>query len=152
MVFDLTPFRRFGEDLFDEINKSLSEMFDSGRFPAPSSFGNKFINTFRTDIIEKENEYYVEAELPGFTKNDIQIEFEDNRLTIRAKRDALAEEKDELNQFIRRERRYGEFVRQFYVDNVNEDGISAKLENGILKLHLPKKVPGKPKRRTIDIE
>ncbi|WAA09769.1 Hsp20/alpha crystallin family protein [Fervidibacillus albus] len=148
-MFDLTPFRKMSEDLFEQMAKSFNEVFEQNSGISPLSPG---LYSFKTDVMEKEDAYYVVAELPGFTKDDITIEVEDNRLIIRAKRDEVAEEKDDKNKFIRKERRYGEFVRQFYVDDIDESGIKAKLENGILKLEIPKLQPSKPKRRTIDIE
>lgn len=148
-MFDLTPFRRMSEDLFDQMEKSFNEIFDSRRGFGPLDTG---FNSFRADVIETEDAYFVDADLPGFTKDDITIELEDNRLTIRAKRDERLEQKDEKNNYIRRERRYGEFVRQFYVENIKQDEIRAKLENGVLRVELPKLEPSKPNRRTIDIE
>lgn len=147
-MFDLTPFRRMS-DLFDEMEKSFNQIFDTRR-----NFGSLDIglNSFRTDVLEEEDAYYVVADLPGFTKDDITIEFEDNRLTIRAKRDEQLEQKDETKNYIRKERRYGEFVRSFYVENIKQDEIRAKLENGVLRVKLPKIEPSKPKRKTIDIE
>lgn len=148
-MFDLTPFRRMSEDLFDQMEKSFNELFDSRR-----SFGvldNPF-NSFRMDVVEEEDAFHVIADLPGFTKDDITIELEDNRLTIRAKRDEQLEHKDEARNYLRKERRYGEFVRSFYVDNIKQDEIRAKLENGVLHVKLPKLEPSKPQRKTIDIE
>lgn len=148
-MFDLTPFRRMSEDLFDQMEKSFNELFDSRR-----SFGvlDTPFNSFRMDVVEEEDAFYVIADLPGFTKDDITIELEDNRLTIRAKRDEQLEHKDEARNYLRKERRYGEFVRSFYVDNIKQDEIRAKLENGVLRVKLPKLEPSKPQRKTIDIE
>ncbi|WAA12047.1 Hsp20/alpha crystallin family protein [Fervidibacillus halotolerans] len=148
-MFDLTPFRKMSEDLFEQIAKSFNEAFEQTSSISPLS---PSVHSFRTDVMEKEDAYYVVAELPGFTKDDITIEVEDNRLIIRAKRDEVTEERDDTNKYIRKERRYGEFVRQFYVDDIDENGIKAKLDNGILKLEIPKLQPSKPKRRTIEIE
>lgn len=148
-MFDLTPFRRMSEDLFDQMEKSFNELFDSRR-----SFGvlDTPFNSFRMDVVEEEDAFYAIADLPGFTKDDITIELEDNRLTIRAKRDEQLEHKDEARNYLRKERRYGEFVRSFYVDNIKQDEIRAKLENGVLRVKLPKLEPSKPQRKTIDIE
>lgn len=148
-MFDLTPFRRMSEDLFDQMEKSFNQFFDTRRNFGTLDVG---LNSFRTDVLEEEDAFYVVADLPGFTKDDITIELEDNRLTIRAKRDEQLEQKDEAKHFLRKERRYGEFVRSFYVDNIKQDEIRAKLENGVLRVKLPKLEPSKPHRKTIDIE
>lgn len=142
------PFRRRNEDLFEHMLKSFNEVFDPNNLtPLTGHF-----NSFRTDIMEKENAYYVEAELPGFEKEDITIELDHNQLTIKAKRNQLEETKDEDNKMIRQERHYGEFVRQFYVDNIIEDQIKAKLENGLLKIEIPKKHQHKPSQKRIEIQ
>ncbi|MFO7343139.1 MAG: Hsp20/alpha crystallin family protein [Bacillaceae bacterium] len=146
-MFDLIP-RKHYEDTFKKMLKAMNEFFDE---PFDNLLGNE-PHSFRTDIIEKDDAYYVEAELPGFTKDDIQVEIENNYLTIRAKREEKNEAKDENRRFIRQERRYGEYVRRFYVDNINEQDIKAKLENGVLKLEIPKYQPEKSKKKQIPIE
>lgn len=145
-MFDLIPFRR-NDDVFERMMKTFNEMFDAN---ALAPFADA--NSFRTDITEKEDAYLVEAELPGFSKEDITIDVRNNELTIRAKRDQMEESKDEKNKVIRQERRYGEFVRKFYVDNINEDEISATLDNGVLKIHIPKKTKEGTSGKRIQIQ
>ncbi|AEH53830.1 MAG: Hsp20/alpha crystallin family protein [Heyndrickxia faecalis] len=146
-MFDLMPFRR-NEDVFERMLKTFNDMFDTN---ALTPF-NGNANSFRTDITEKEDAYLVEAELPGFSKEDITIDVNNNYLTIRAKRDQMEESKDEKNKVIRQERRYGEFVRQFYVDNIKEDEISATLDNGVLKINIPKKTKEGSSGKRIEIQ
>lgn len=147
-MFHLRPFNRKNSDIYDRFTQMFDEMFDNDFLP---SLNSKF-NSLRTDITETKDAYLVEADLPGFSKENIQIELENNQLTIRAKRDEQTEEKDENDKVIRKERHFGEFVRSFYIDNVDQDKIEAKLENGVLKLTLPKINPDNegPKKR-IDI-
>ncbi|WAM32625.1 Hsp20/alpha crystallin family protein [Caldicellulosiruptor naganoensis] len=148
MLRDIIPFGRRPFDIMRRIEKEffdIDEWFED--FFVPFEKGARFM---RTDIKETENEYIIEAELPGVKKEDIKIELYDNRLTIKA--ETKREEKEERENFIRRERRYGAFSRTFYLDNVKEDGIKAKYEDGILKIILPKEKPSKPNVRTIDIE
>ncbi|WP_071394045.1 Hsp20/alpha crystallin family protein [Bacillus tuaregi] len=146
-MFDLIPFRKRNEELFGHMLKSFNEVFEqNGLFTLGEGF-----NSFRTDIMEKENAYYVEAELPGFAKEDISIEYENNQLTIKAKRELLTEEKDKNEKVIRQERHFGEFLRRFYVEDIKDDEIMAKLEDGILKIEIPKRSPGKPGRNKIEI-
>lgn len=146
-MFDLMPFRKRNEDLFGHMLKSFNEVFEqNGLSPLNGNF-----NSFRTDIVEKENAYFVEAELPGFAKEDITIDLKNNQLIIRAQRNNQEEQKDSNDRVIRRERHYGEFVRQFYVDNIKEDEITAKLVDGILKIEIPKQESFQPPNKRIDI-
>lgn len=104
-----------------------------------------FRDTFRTDIQETDKEYILEAELPGFKKEDIQIGYSGDTLTI------AAEQKGELNtegdNFIRRERRYGKVQRSFRVENIDPDQIQASYNDGILKIVLPKRQDGTPRKQ-----
>ncbi|TXL66472.1 Hsp20/alpha crystallin family protein [Cerasibacillus terrae] len=149
-MFDLKPFKKRNDDLdlFERMRTSFNEFFDREGI-APLN-GN--LNSFRTDVRETKKAYYVEAELPGFDKEDITIDFDNNYLTIHAKRDEKEETKDESDKIIRQERHYGEFIRRFYVDNVEEENVKAKLKRGILKIEIPKREPTKPKTKRIEID
>lgn len=147
-MFDLIPFRRRNDDPFGQMLKSFHEMVDTSFF---SSFGTG-MQPFRTDIREEDNRYLVEAELPGMAKEDIDIQVQGNELIIRAKRNEMVEQKDDEGRMIRQERRAGEFVRRFYVDHIDEDNIKARLENGVLKLDIPKRPGDEQSRRRIQID
>lgn len=136
-MFDLRPFNRRNEDLFERFRKAFDDMFNQDFLP---TLGEDF-KSLRTDITENKDVYIVQADLPGFSKDDIQIDIENNQLTIRAKRDDMTEERDKDNHVIRKERHFGEFVRSFYVDNIDHDRIEATLDNGVLKITLPKITP-----------
>jgi len=143
-MFDLVPFRRRNRQMQgqDPMESLINSFFDD-------SFTSMTAN-FKTDIIEQEDKYVIEAELPGMHKDDIELEIDNDRLTISANH--THEVKEEEENYIRRERRSGSFQRSFYIDNVQEDDIKASYDNGILKIDLPKKEPTKPKRREIEIE
>lgn len=120
-------------------------------------FGDSFMpaffegdNQIRVDIKENEKEYVVEADLPGVKKEEINVELHNDRLTISVARNE--EVKEERENYIRRERRSGSYSRSFYVENVVENQISAKFENGVLSILLPKKEPGASKRNQIEIQ
>lgn len=148
-MFALRPFRRKNEDVFERMLSTFNEFFDQmDEFPALK--GN--LKSLRTDIMENKDAYVVEVDLPGFSKDDVTIEVEDNQLTIRAKREEIEETKDSENRFIRRERHFGEFVRQFYVDNIDENRIEAKLKDGVLTIVLPKRNDRNGKRKQIAIK
>ena len=127
-MFDLVPFKRGGSDLssfFSEMEKNFMHNFGS-MMPA-----------IKTDIVDKGDRYILEAEMPGFGKDDINIYINDNKLTIEAEQ---SENKEENNaNYIRRERRYGSFTRSFDVSDVDTEAISADYNNGVLTLELPKK-------------
>ncbi|RKQ33584.1 Hsp20/alpha crystallin family protein [Oceanobacillus halophilus] len=146
-MFDIMPFRKRNEDSFDNMVRTFNDALESNWL---SPFHEHF-NSFRADIVEKENAYYIEAEFPGVSKEDISISLEDNRLVIEAKNDQKQEFKDKDNHVIRQERRYGEFKRSFYLDNFNENDITAKLEDGVLKMEIPKLNPEKTKHKEIEI-
>ena len=90
----------------------------------------------KTDIKENDNEYEFSIELPGLNKEDINVSFEDGYLVVSAKREKSEDEKND--KYLRSERSYGQYSRKFYVGEIDEQKISAKYENGILKLSLPK--------------
>ncbi|WP_026883372.1 heat shock protein Hsp18 [Clostridium akagii] len=145
-MFDMVPFRKnnvlakkgFGlDDLFSDF---LRDDFFS---PMLTGSGN-----FSVDLKEDENNYTIEADLPGIKKEDISLEYDNNYLTISAKRDETSENND--NNFVRRERTYGEFKRSFYIDNIDENTVDASFTDGVLKITLPKKEKG-IQRKKIDI-
>jgi len=143
-MFDLIPFRRRNgkvenrEDPFNYLWSNFFDMIDMG------SVG------FKTDVKEMENEYILQAELPGMNRDNIKLEIEDNYLTILASNDEVVEE--ERDNYIRKERRSGSYRRSFNIENIKDDEIKANYRDGILEVILPKKEPGKVSRRVIDIE
>lgn len=138
-MFGMLPFSR-NDNAFD-----LFDHFFSAAPAAPSS------STFRTDIRDQGDKFLLEAELPGFSKEDIRLDVKDNILTIQAQRKQEREEKDENGTYLRRERRFGSFTRTFDVTGIDEEGITAAYENGVLALTLPKQAPVVPASRQIAI-
>ena len=115
-------------------------------------FGGQRYSSFSTDIRETENAYVLEADLPGFKKEDIHIDVSDNTLTISAERNSQSEEKDKDGSYLRRERSYGSFSRSFSLEGVDEQGIKAGFTDGVLTLTMPKLVPQQPASRRLEIE
>lgn len=104
-----------------------------------------------TDIRETKDGYEVTAELPGMKKEDIKVSLHDGVLTISAENKSETEEKKE-GQVIRRERRYGKFLRRFAIGpDVQDDKVDAKFEDGLLKLVIPKSQPKGAEPRTITV-
>ena len=108
-------------------------------------------NGFRTDISETNDAYKLEAELPGFKKEDIKVDIDDDTLTIKAEHSEQNDEQNDAGEYVRRERYYGSYSRSFNVSEIDVDGITAAYENGILTLNMPKKAPVKPESRHLDI-
>lgn len=93
----------------------------------------------RADVRETKDSFIVEAELPGVKKSDVQIVCQENVLTISVKAEKSTEKKEE--NYLRRERFSGETSRSFTIKNIDEAGISAKMEDGVLYITLPKAAP-----------
>ena len=110
--------------------------------------GNMFSNNMRTDISENENEYTLDIEMPGVKKDEININFEDNSLIIEIKQEKNNESND---SYIRKERTALNIRRSYYLENIDENSIKAKLNDGILKIIVPKKELIENKK-TINIE
>lgn len=115
-------------------------------------WGNSSMTTaFRTDVEDTGDAFKLEAELPGFDKEDIQLDLKDGFLTIKAQHKEAQDEKDAQGSYIRRERRLGTFARAFDISGIDEAGITASYTNGILSLTLPKQAPVVPAARQIAI-
>ena len=140
----------FGEDLFDNFFEDFTRPARSvARYNAPT------VTAMRTDIKETETGYELDVDLPGYKKENVQVELKDGCLTVTAKTAQNRDEKDENGKYIRRERYSGTCSRSFYVgEDIEQTDIKAKFEDGILKLSVPKK-EAKPKveeNRYITIE
>jgi HSP20 family protein len=97
------------------------------------------------DIYETDDAFMLKAELPGFTRDDVSIEVQENRLIIRGERKHETEAKEE--QYHRRERAYGRFERAFWLPaTVDTEQIRASFKDGVLELRLPKSEKAKPKQ------
>ena len=141
MTYDLKP---FGRDYFD---MTPSELF--------RDFGRQFFSNFpdeqsiKTDISEKEDRYELKAELPGFSKDQIDISYENGMLIISGENNQVNEEKDNEGKVIQKERSYSNVKRMYSLNNIDEDNIEAKFEDGILSVDLPK--TENSQRKVIDI-
>ena len=96
-------------------------------------------NNMKCDIYEKDGNYHIEMDVPGFSKEDISVEAKDGYLTISAEKKNEVNEEDEKKNYIRRERVYGKYERTFYVGDLDQDKIDAEFNNGCLKITVPKK-------------
>lgn len=122
----LMPRRSY--DLFDE-------MFDDPFFRGQENRASMM----KTDVIEKDGNYLLEMDLPGFTKDDVRAQLHDGYLTIQAEKTTSSDQKDENGKYVFRERHTGSCSRTFYVgDHITQEDIKASFENGTLKLIFPK--------------
>ena len=140
----------FGESLFDRFfDDSLEKEFFGTHNPL---YGKHAKNLMKTDVKDVNDHYEVAVDLPGFQKDEVNVELENGYLTISAAKGLDKDEKDKEGRYIRQERYAGSCSRSFYVGDVKPEDVSAKYEDGILKLSMPKQ--GKqelPKRSTIAI-
>ena len=141
-MFELIPFDRRMHRLsnYDPF-REMDELFNST---------TRAVNTaFNTDVIDNGDSYELDAELPGFKKEDIHLSIENDCLTISAERKLNKDEK--LPNFVKRERFYGSCSRSFDLTGIDVDKISAAYVDGVLKLTLPKESEEVPVSRSIQI-
>ncbi|HIY22471.1 MAG TPA: Hsp20/alpha crystallin family protein [Candidatus Flavonifractor merdigallinarum] len=141
----------FSENLFDEFFDDNFGMFPmwNGRNPL---YGKRAKNLMKTDVRETDDTYEVDVDLPGFKKDEINVDLKDGYLTISAAKGLDKDEKDQKGRYIRQERYAGSCSRSFYVGDVKPEDVSAKYEDGILKLSMPKQAKKElPKTSTIAI-
>lgn len=139
----------FMNDFFDDLDR---DFFDE---PMPVRRVNGHSSLMRTDITKKNGNYELAVELPGYKKDDVSLELENGYLNISAKHNESKEEKNDKGEVIRSERYAGNMARSFYVgDDVREEDVKAKFEDGILKVTIPDKENAKeiPAKKTIMIE
>ena len=147
----------FNEALMDDLfSNDWEHDFDRAmKAAAPRGmFGKRAANVMKTDVRENKDSYDVFVDLPGFKKEDVKLDLDNGYLTISAQRNEELDDKDNEGRYIRQERYTGQCSRSFYVgDTVEAKDISAKYEDGILKLSLPKVDQKKlPAKNSITIE
>ena len=127
----------FGENLFD----SFMEDFAFPAFPdvEKTLYGKHAKNLMKTDVKETDGSYVVDIDLPGFQKDEIRMKLDNGYLTVSAAKGLNKEDKNEKDNYVRRERYSGSMSRSFYVgEHVTEEDIHPKYENGILTFSIPK--------------
>ena len=150
-MFELIPFARKNTEYEFHPFREL-EHFQRNFFGTSNAFSSNNPLALRTDIEETDEAYVLRADLPGVGKEDIDLQIEDDILTVKAERRAAYQNEDEKKRFVRIERGWGVYTRSFDVSEVDTDAIGAKFENGVLTLTLPKKQPPKPEAKKVTIE
>lgn len=129
--------------LRDRMNRLFEDLVSAPRFEDSEIIQSTWSPA--VDIYETENELVLTAELPGVDEKDVEIKIEDNTLTLKGERKFEKETKEE--NYHRIERAYGSFFRSFSLPNyIDQEKISAEFENGLLKVHMPKKPEVKPRK------
>ena len=131
----LIPFNRKRNEIMDIGFNDFSNMLDdffTGNWQQRSLSGD----TFKIDIQDSDNEYVVEAELPGVKKEDIEITLNEGRLNLSVKKEEVTENKN--RRYIHRERKFSQMSRSILLADANQDNIQAKLNDGVLTIVIPK--------------
>lgn len=142
----------FGEDLFDEFLGDPFGMMSTTR-AQDVLYGKRGKNLMKTDVRELDNGYELDMDLPGFKKDEVHVDVRDGYLTVSAAKGLDKDEKQE-GKYVRQERYVGQCSRSFYVgEGVGPKDVSAKFEDGILKIALPKTEQKKlPTSTSVSIE
>ncbi|WP_246060417.1 Hsp20/alpha crystallin family protein [Peptoniphilus catoniae] len=119
------------EDFYNMIDNFFNDEFTPQRAINSASF--------KVDIAEDDKGYTVEAELPGFDKEDISISLEEGKLTLVAEKKEETDKSDKSKNYIHKERKMSHMQRTMFFKNIDEDGLTARLENGVLEIKVPKK-------------
>lgn len=145
-MFEIIPFthRNRSASVYDpfELFNEMEKRF----------WGENTTSLLKTDIKDNGDAYELIADLPGFKKEDIKIDLDNDCLTISATRHSETEEKKDKNNYVRVERSYGSYSRSFDVSGIKTDEIDARYENGVLTLCLPKMTEKVDTSRSIEIK
>ena len=130
MMGSLIPFDGlFGDSVLDHFFDNIPTVYKD------------YVAVPKVDIEDLKDRYEITCDMPGFTKDQVHVNYENGILSIAAKREDQKETKEEDRHYIRRERGAVGFQRQFTVKGIKEDGITASLKDGVLKISLPKEDP-----------
>jgi len=142
----------FGENLFDEWF-GFPEFHDIDRTER-RLYGKNADRLMKTDVHEHDDHYEVDIDLPGFSKDEINLELKDGYLTVSAEKGLDKDDTNKKGKVIRRERYAGAMQRSFYVgEYLTEEDIKAGFKDGVLNLNIAKKEkPQLPEKKTIRIE
>jgi len=134
-------------NLFGPFDNEINRLFFNAHTTDAANQTHDWVPA--VDIREEDHRYVLEADIPGVSREDLDITLEDSVLTVKGERTVNSEENDE--GYRRRERTHGSFVRQFTLpDTVNSEGISATVVNGVLEIGIPKQAKPEPRKITVE--
>ena len=144
----------FGENLMDVFDGFDRNFFRNFGNMDRALYGKHAQNMMKTDVKETDEGYEVDIDLPGFKKDEIQLELNNGYLTISTQKALEKDEKNKKGRMLRQERYAGMMQRSFYVgEHITEEDVKSSYESGVLHLVLPKKdAPKMPEKKTIQIE
>ena len=146
MMHYMTPFERTGYDLFHSMRDWENEFFGSDKTASR-------LRSCKTDIRDTGDDYIMEAELPGFTKEEIKLDVQDDVLTLTAvHKEKTEEEKAKDGTYLRKERSRCSYQQKLDLSGIDVEHLEASYENGILTLKMPKKKPQIPASKRITIQ
>ncbi len=126
----LVPYRTTLSPGLDVMNNMIEDFFKGG-------IEDTFYDSFRVDVEKEEDKYIVTADLPGMTKENVDVEVEEGVLTISVHQEEENQETDKEKHFLHRERRIVNSSRRIRLGDIDEESIHAGLENGVLRVELP---------------
>ena len=135
-MFEMRPYRRNSMSTwnpFSEMEEMERRLFNN------DFFSGRGLAEFKTDITDEGDYYELKADLPGFKKEDIQLQLDGDTLTIQAQRHSEHEEQEKKGKYVCCERSYGAYSRSFDVSGIRAEGITASYDSGVLTLKLPKR-------------
>ena len=139
-MIDLIP---FGKNRDNYLDYFLNE------WPIRREDFNKSLSVFKVDIVDEGESYKLTADLPGVKRENLDVSVDNNMLSISV--NSSGEENDNSQNYVRRERFYGKYVRSFDVSDVDVSKIRGELKDGILTVNLPKREKDKKQDRKIEI-
>ncbi len=142
----------FGESLFDDWMGFPFRSFESD--VDHKLYGKHAAHVMKTDLKEHDEGYELSVDLPGFKKDQIELQLQNGYLTISAAKNLEEDSKDKKGMIVHQERYTGSMTRSFYIgENIREEDVKARFEDGVLTLDFPKEKPmSMPERKTIQIE
>ena len=149
-MFEMRPYRKNNQmnlwNPFSEMDEMERRFFDN------DFFSSRSLAEFKTDITDEGDHFELKTDLPGFKKEDIQLQLDGDTLTIQAQRHSEHEEQEKKGKYVCCERSYGAYSRSFDVSGIRAEGITASYDSGVLTLKLPKKTVEVSSSRQISID
>lgn len=146
MALPTRVYRGSSTEPYDSLQREFNAMMNQFLGPSQADGGQR-LAPYAVDVREDADHFYVEAELPGFKKDDVDITLENQTLTISAERREERQQKGEKGDLLLHERRYNRFLRSFTLPpTVDEQSVNAKLQDGVLTIVLNKREESKPRK------